>query len=262
MKVFSNGIDMNVEMSGAGENTVVFSHALGTNLRIWDSQMNFFSSHYRVLRYDIRGHGSTSATDGAYTIEQLSDDVIQLLDKMGIDKFHWVGVSIGAMIGMCIGLNHAERLRSLTLSNTTAKSPQKVKEDRVSRIQTAREKGMAGLVEPMLTRWFNPDYRYNKEHAIASIRNQFLATSVDGYIGCCLAIQSLNYVDRLGKISLPTLIMTGDEDQATPISTAKEISQRIPGSNMVVLESCGHVPSLEQPEKFNYEVMKFIQSCS
>ena len=263
MKIKVNGIQINYELSGnEGAGIVVLSHPLGCCLDIWDPQLHALEPHYRVLRYDTRGHGSTDAPSGAYNFNMLGCDAIGLLDALGIDMVHWVGLSMGGMIGQCLALNHPDRLHSLALCDTAAFIAEEAQPVWQERINVAREKGMEALVEPTLARWFTQPYLSKNPPAVNLIRKQFLATPVAGYVGCCEAIRSLNYLERLVEIEKPALIMVGEDDPGTPVAASEAMHKLIPGSRLVVLSSAAHVSNVEQADAFNDALIEFLEKIS
>lgn len=259
MKLKANDIEINCEVSGKQDApVVVMSHSLGSSLAMWNPQMEALESHFRVLRYDLRGHGGSNAPPGAYTLEQLGEDAVCLLDALRIQVAHWVGLSIGGMIGQYLALNHADRLRSLVLCDTAAALPEDAQAMRQQRIGIAREQGMEPLVEPTLERWFTAAFLRRNPPQVELIRRQFLTTPTAGYIGCSEAIGNLNYLKRLFEIKIPTLIIVGEEDPATPVTASEAIHERIPGSRLVVLPSAAHLSNVEQPEAFNRALIDFL----
>jgi len=260
MQIKANGIQMNYELSGkVGAPHVMLSHSLGSSLVMWDPQLEILEPHYQVLRYDTRGHGGSDAPSGAYTLEMLGEDAIGLLDVLGIDKVHFVGLSMGGMIGQCLALNHANRLEYLVLCDTAAILPEEAQPIWEERIQLAREKGLDALVDETLERWFTPSFLAQNPAEVESIRRQFLATPINGYIGCSQAIRGLNYLERLSEIKIPTLIMVGEEDPGTPVAAAEAMHQRIAGSQLVVLSSAAHLSNVEQAKAYNTALINFLQ---
>jgi 3-oxoadipate enol-lactonase len=260
MQIKANGIKINYEIS-AKENApvVVLSHSLACSLVMWDPQLKALEPHFRVLRYDTRGHGGSYAPAGAYTLSQLALDVTALLDALDIDVVHFVGLSMGGMIGQCLALDHGRRLQSLTLCDTAAVIPDEAQPVWQERLDTVREKGMPALVDATLERWFTPAYLKQSHPEVGLIRRQILATPVAGYIGCSEAIRKLNYLDRLSEIKLPTLIMVGEDDPGTPVAAAEAIHARIAGSKLTVLPSAAHLSNIQQSEAFNAALLAFLR---
>lgn len=260
MQIQANGIVMNYELSGPSKGPVVMlSHSLGSNLYMWDPQVPALeAAGYRALRYDTRGHGGTRVTAGPYTLAGLGDDAVALMDALEIDQVHFVGLSMGGMIGQNLGLDHADRLVSLTLCDTMAVLPEGGQSALAERIATARSRGMEALVEGTLARWFTAPYLAEEPPPVKLIRQYFLATPVEGYTGCSEAIAQLDYLDRLAEITRPTLVMVGEDDPGTPVATARAIHERIAGSRLVAIPSASHLSNVEQDEAFNRALLEFL----
>ncbi len=258
MKVKSNGIDMHYTVQGEGP-WVVMSHSLACNVSMWDEQVQMLRSKYKVLCFDTRGHGGSDAPAIDYTLEMLSADLLGLLDGLSIDNPHYVGLSMGGMIGMTFALKHPGRLRSLVLCDTSSRIPPEAGPIWEGRIKTATEQGMEPLVEPTLQRWFTePFYKANKS-MMNRVGAMIRGTSPAGYIGCCRAIPKINLTDRLGAIKSPVQVIVGDQDVGTPVAMSKAISDAIPGSQLVVIPSASHLSNLEQPGAFNKALGDFLQ---
>lgn len=259
MKIKANGIDINYELTGRqGAPVVMLSHSLASSMVMWNPQLDTLEPHFKVLRYDMRGHGRSEAPDGAYSLDMLAEDVVALLDALDIDVVHFVGLSIGGMIGQGFALNHGDRLESLVLCDTSAVMPAEAQPILQQRIAHARQNGMAGQVDGTLERWFTPQYLKANPPEVEMIRQQIKATPLAGYIGCSEALRGLNYLERLSEITLPTLIMVGEEDPGTPVAASQAIHERIAGSQLVVLPSAMHLSNIEQAEAFNKALMGFL----
>jgi len=261
MLIKANGIQMNYELSGKKDGPfVILSHSLGSSLAMWNPQMKALEPHFQVLRYDIRGHGKSEAPPGAYTLELLGEDAVALLDALGIDQVHWVGLSMGGMIGQSIALNYPKRLQSLALCDTMAVVPEEAQPIWQERIDAVRDRGVESQLEPTMERWFTPTFLNLNPNMLGVIRKEFLATPAQGYLGCIYAIRKLNYLDRLSIIKIPTLIMVGEDDPGTPVSASEAMHQRIPSSKLVIIKSARHLSSVEQPEAFNTNLLTFLMS--
>lgn len=254
-----DGIRFNVAITGKPDGqVVVLSHSLCTNLAMWDEQMAALEAHFQVLRYDTRGHGTSDAPDGAYTLEQLGEDAIGLLNALGIEKVIWVGLSMGGMIGQGIALQHPQRLKKLVLSSTAAVMGdqfQPVWQDRISRAQSS---GMSSLVTEILERWFSPVFLEANPPAVQRIRQQILSTPVTGFVGCCEAIRHLDFIERIAAIKMPTLIMVGEDDPGTPVAFSEAIHARIAGSRLFIIPAARHLCNIEKPQVFNTGLLKFL----
>ena len=260
MKIEANGIQINYELSGKKDTAVVvLSHSLACSMVMWDPQLDLLEAHFRVLRFDTRGHGDSDAPRGSYTLEQLVDDAIGLLDGLDIGRVHWVGLSMGGMIGQGIALHHSGRLESLVLADTAALIPDAAQPVWQERIDTARKQGMQAVAESTLERWFTPNYLKQNLPEIEQIRRQILATPVAGFIGCSEAIRRLNYLDQLSAIQTPALIMVGADDPGTPVEASEAMQAQIKGSNLVVIPEAAHLSNIEQTEVFNTNLMAHLK---
>ena len=202
-----NGIDIAYKIDGPDDApTVVMSNSLASNLGMWDAQVTALVPRYRVVRYDTRGHGGTSAPGGAYTMDMLVADVIGLLDALGIAKSAFCGLSMGGMIGQQLGLEHADRFTGLVLADTISQWPEGAGTLWAGRIRAARQLGMQGVVDGTLERWFTPPCLEARPAEVEKIAQMILKTPVPGFTGCCQAISKIDYTDKLGSIGLPTML--------------------------------------------------------
>jgi len=259
MKITANGISMNYQLEGpANAPVVTLSHSLATNLSMWDPQIVALTSRYRVLRYDTRGHGGTDAPEGPYSLDQLAEDARTLLQALGVARTHFIGLSMGGFIGQILGLKHPQMLYSLILCDTTSRVPAEAKPMWEERVKVARTQGMEPHVEPTISRWFTPTFREKRPEVVGPVRAMIRETNPRGFSGCCQAIATLDLTDRLGAISLPTLIIVGEDDPGTPVAASRTIHERIKGSELVILKSAMHLSNMEQPEAFNRAVIAFL----
>jgi 3-oxoadipate enol-lactonase len=257
MKLEANGITINYEIAGDGP-WVTMSHSLACNLHMWDEQADLLAKDYKVLRFDTRGHGQSSAPAGAYTLEQLADDVKGLLDALGIRKTHWVGLSMGGMIGETFALKYPGVFESLVLADTTSRRPPDADKMWGDRIRAAQEGGMEALVESTLGRWFTDRYRNKRTDVMERIGNDIRATPVAGFAGCCHAISKIDLLDRLKEITCPVLIMVGEHDHGTPPEMARAIHENLPGSELRIIPDAAHLSNIEQAGIFNNALTDFL----
>jgi len=259
MKITANGISINYQVEGPASGPVVtLSHSLATNLSMWDPQARALASRYRVVRFDTRGHGGTDAPAGAYALEQLAEDARALLRALGIARTHFIGLSMGGFIGQLLALTHPEMLQSLVLCDTTSRVPPEARPTWDERIRVAQTQGMAPHVEPTIGRWFTAPFMEQHAEVVNPVRAIIRGTHPQGYIGCCHAIAALDLTDRLGGIRVPTLVIVGEDDPATPVAASRTIHERIKGSELVILKSASHLSNLEQAEAFNRVVTTFL----
>ncbi|MFZ0614000.1 MAG: 3-oxoadipate enol-lactonase, partial [Desulfobacterales bacterium] len=248
-----------VALSGNASGPVVMlSHALSTALDLWLPQLAALEPHFRLLRCDTRGHGASDAPAGDYALEQLADDAVAVMDALAVETVHWVGISMGGMIGQALALNHPERLRSLVLCDTAAVVPSEAQPLWRQRIEKARAEGVAALAEETLQRWFTPPYLAENPPEVRRIHDMILSTPVAGYIGCSEAIRRLDFIDRLCEIRLPTLIVVGEQDPGTPVANSEAIHRRIAASRLEIIPSAAHLCNVEQPEAFNRALLEFL----
>lgn len=260
MKTKVNGIEINYRISGEKGPWVVFSHSLACNLDMWDEQVDALADTYRILCFDTRGHGGSSAPKGAYALEQLADDVKGLLAALHVEQPHFVGLSMGGMIGMTFALRHAGVFRSLVLCDTASRFPPEVKPVWEERIRLATGQGMEPLVEPTLTRWFTEPFRAARPDMLQRVGEMIRATPPEGYAGCCHAIPKIDLLDLLGAISCPVQIIVGEQDAGTPVAMSEAMHRAIPGSELVVIPNASHLSNLEQPDAFNAALTRFLSA--
>ena len=242
------GIEMAYRFDGPAQAPVVMlSHSVLTDLGMWDGLTRQLERDWRVLRYDTRGHGGSEASVPPYTLSQLADDAVALLDALGVPKVHFIGSSLGGMIGQQLGARHGTRLLSLTLANTTAvQAAAAAWEERAG---IARRDGIEALVEPTLQRWFDAGYRERAGSEVQRVADMVRRTSVAGYVGCANAIRDLAHLELLQQIRVPTLVIAGAGDVAIPAVHAEQLRANIPDAHLVTLEA-GHQAAVEQPERF------------
>ena len=252
----ADGCSIHVEIEGPADAPVLMlSNSLGTNLHMWDDQVAPFTRHFRLVRYDRRGHGRSDAPKGPYSMERLGRDVLAIIDALGIERINWCGLSMGGMVGQWLGANAAKRIDKLILSNTACYYPDKTMW--VDRIKAVHDKGLPGLVDSNMERWFTESFRKGAPAAMTRIRDMFLATKVDGYLGCIEAIRDMDHRPLLPKISAPTLVIAGRQDPATPLPGNEFIRQHIPGARLAVLEAA-HIANMEQPQAYADTVLGFL----
>lgn len=259
MKAKVNGTALDYVLSGPeGAPVVVLGHSLATSRAMWAPQIEALEWRYRVLAFDMRGHGMSAAPEGPYSLEMLAGDVAALAGHLGIDRFRYLGLSIGGMIGQMLALRHPDRLDGLVLASTTSRTPEQARLLWDERIAAVKAGGMATQVAATLERWFTPLCREQRPALIARVGGMIAATPVAGFIGCGQAIKKLDLTDRLGDIRVPTLVMVGRQDPGTPVAASEAIQRGIPGSRLAILDQASHQAGLEQPEAFNASLLDFL----
>ncbi len=258
----ANGINIRYEVQGSGP-WVALSHSLSCDLTMWDALAVALAPTFTVLRYDTRGHGQTSlptaAPEGPYRFDQLVGDVVGLLDALNIERTHFVGLSMGGMIGQHLALAHPQRIGKLVIANSTSRIPPEAGPLWDERIAIARNPGCAGLVEGTLGRWFTPGFRAAQPAEAARIAGLIAATPPAGYIGCAGAIRGLDITQRIAEIRNPTLVIAGADDPGTPPAMSETIAARIPGARLEIIAAASHLSAVEQPAAFNRLVGDFLR---
>lgn len=260
MKAHIGDIDIHYEITGQGP-WVTLSHSLAADGGMWAPQVEALSAHFTVLNVDTRGHGQSDAPAGPYSLEQLADDVHGLLAHLGVTRTHWLGLSMGGMIGQVLALRHPEVLDRVVLADTTGQGAPNAAQMWAERVQAARASGMAALVEPTLARWFTTPFRLREAALMQQIGTMIAHTPLEGYAGCCAAIAGVSTLDRLHRLGHPALVLVGDQDQGTPPAMAQRLADHWPGARCVVLPDAAHLANLEQAQAFNREVLGFLQAA-
>jgi 3-oxoadipate enol-lactonase len=219
---------------------LVVGPSLGTTFRMWDPQVPALSQKFRVVRYDHLGHGGSAVLPGPYTVDRLADAVLSLVDDLGVDSFHYAGLSLGGMVGMAIAARVPRRVLRLALLCTSAYlPPAQAWRDRADAVRAG---GTASIAEAVSTRWFTAGFTGR-----APYEAMLVATPDDGYAACCAAIETMDLRPRLGDITAPTLVVAGAQDLPTPPPHGELIAQSVPGARFELVEGAGHLANVEQP---------------
>jgi 3-oxoadipate enol-lactonase len=234
----------------------VFSNSLGTNLHMWDDQATALAKHFRVIRYDQRGHGKSDAPKPPYSLERLGRDVLAILDHLGIKSAHFVGLSMGGCTGMWLGRHARGRFGKLVLSNTGAKIGDAALWN--DRIQSVLKDGMKAVAEVVLERWFTPNFRKREPAVVKRVREMLLTTPPAGYAGCSAALRDMDERAGIAEIKAPTLVIAGKHDPATPPESGEFIASRIKDAKFVVLDAA-HLANLEQSATYTDTIEKFLR---
>ncbi|AUQ52471.1 putative 3-oxoadipate enol-lactonase (plasmid) [Phaeobacter inhibens] len=234
---------------------VVFANSLGTDLRLWDQVIPLLPQNLRYVRFDKRGHGLSDCPPAPYNIGQLADDVVGLLDHLGITESVFVGLSIGGMIGQMLAARHPERVRALVLSNTAAKMGEaSAWHDRIAAIEA---KGIEAVADPIMERWFGTAFRTSPN--LTAWRNMLTRTPVNGYLGCCHAIAQADLSNTSAQLMLPVLALAGTEDQASPPDLVRTTAEMIAGARFEQIDGVGHLPCVEDPQGFARLLTEFLE---
>ena len=249
---------LNYVLSGRqGAPVIMLAHGLATDLTMWDDVVAQLESRYQVLRYDARGHGRSPAASDRFSLSELAQDVVDLLDHLKIEKTHFVGLSMGGMVGMGLGLDHSERINKLVVCDARGDAPEAYRKSWDDRIERVSAEGVAVLAKPTIERWFTAAFGQNRE-AVERMRAMVAATSVDGYVGCARALRELDYARRLPTMTVPTLFLVGSEDAGAPPETMRQMHQVTPGSQFVQIDNAGHISAVEQPDQVAAAITRFL----
>jgi 3-oxoadipate enol-lactonase len=254
--VQSNGCPIYYEVEGAQDKPVLmFCNSLGTTLHMWDGQMPEVLKHFRVVRYDRRGHGKSGVPNGPYNMELLGRDALAVMDAAGVDKISWCGLSMGGMVGMWLGANAPQRCNRLILSNTSAYFENKqIWNDRIALV---KEKGLTAIVGGTLERWFTKDFRDREPAKVKSIADMFLGTKLEGYIACGQAVRDMDHREIIKKITAPTMVIAGKQDAGTTVEMAELIRKSIPGASMTLFDAA-HIANVECAHDYTDAMLGFL----
>jgi 3-oxoadipate enol-lactonase len=251
-------IDVNYREDGApGAPVLVLSHALGLSMAMWDPQVVPLSRVFRVVRYDHRGHGGSPVPAGRYRIEDLGRDVLRLLDRLGLARVAFCGLSLGGMVGLWLAANEPERVDRLVVCSAAARMPRP--NDYAERAKLVRAQGMDAIADRVIGRWFTPAFLTRRPDAVAGIKALLLASPPEGYAATCEALAAMDLLDDLPRIVASTRVIAAAEDQSTPPEQSEEIARRIPGADLVVIPNAAHLANVEQPEIVTNLVLNRVQ---
>jgi 3-oxoadipate enol-lactonase len=236
---------------------LLLSNSLGTDLSMWDAQAPAFTPHFRVLRYDSRGHGASTSSAGEFKIARLGQDAVALLDHLEIGTISFCGLSVGGIVGQWLALNAAKRLAKVVLCNTSAHIG--TAEGWNARIDAVKKGGIASISRDILDRWFTPPFHAREPGTVDRFRKILEATPPGSYTATCAAIRDTDLRGEVSRIRAPTLVLTGAQDKATPPEGGRFLAERIAGAKYVELDTA-HISNVESPRRFSEEVLQFLVS--
>ena len=257
MKVKANGIDINYQIDGPdGAPWIVFSNSLATTTAMWDDQAAGLKDKFRVLRYDQRGHGATSAPVGRYPFDTLLADALALMDALSIGKAHFAGLSMGGATALGLAERHPDRFDRVIVCDSPCQSTPQSSAQWEDRIKVAQEKGMEALVEPTLGRWFPAETVARNPPHLDKVRGMIRATPVAGFIGCAAALADHDYATAIASVKRPVLFLCGEKDAPAP--AMKKLNEKLAGSRYVELPGAGHISNMDAPAAFTKAMRDFI----
>lgn len=258
MKVSANGASIHYAVDGHGP-WLTLAHPLGADLTVWDDIVPDLAAHFRVLRYDSRGHGQSDVPRGPYTVEQLAADATALLSSLEITTTHFVGISMGGAVAQQVALDAPERIASLTLIDTTAGYDEADAKLFLERAVQAREKGMKVLADGTLGRWLGEDFRKRHPAQAERIRALVAGAHPEGFAASCEALATFDVRTRLPEIEAPTLVLVGENDPSTPPAVAQRIASGIPNARLTVIPDAAHLSIVEQKQLVTNALATFLR---
>lgn len=257
MPIFqSKDVNINYQIFGDPNSpALMFSNSLGTNYGMWQKQFNYFKDRFFVICYDTRGHGSSSTPTGSYTLQQLGEDVIALLDHLKIEKVTFCGISMGGLTAQWLAIHYPERFSHVIIANSAAKIGQE--QAWLDRAKLVREQGLEPIAATAASRWFTDPFIQSHPTVINNLCNDLSAGSAAGYANCCEALAKADLHDELKQITIPVLIIAGIHDPVTTIADAEWMLQHIPKAKLVEINA-SHISNVEAPVEFNQHINQFI----
>jgi 3-oxoadipate enol-lactonase len=259
-----NGIDIAYRIDGDRSTTrpwLVFAHALGHDHSMWDAQAEAFGRACNVLRYDLRGHGASEAPRGDYTLEQMADDLRTLLDHLQIRRCHFVGLSLGAMVGQQAAIRSPLRIATLTLASAACRFSPQMQPVWASRIAAVRSPlGMDAIIDATISGWFTAAFFASRAADLSRSVQVLRRTPVHGYIGAIAAMSRADLTARLAAVSCPVMVIAGGDDRVIPLAYAEQILVHIPQARLCRIPGAAHLSNVEQPADFNAALREFLVS--
>jgi 3-oxoadipate enol-lactonase len=253
-----NGVLLAYRLTGPATAPVLaLVNSLGTDARIWDGVIERLSADYRLLSYDKRGHGLSDTVPGDYALDDHVDDLLGLLDHLGIGSLALAGVSVGGLIAQGLALRAPERLTALVLCDTAASIGDAAGWN--ARIDTVNTEGLGAIADSVMQRWFSPCFRQAHPDALAGWRNLFLRSDAAGYVATCATLRDTDLRTQIGAIATPTLVVAGEDDLSTPVELVRSCATAIAGSRFHILPDTGHIPSIEQPAALAQLIDRFLK---
>lgn len=250
---------LNTRVDGpAGAPWIVLSNSLGANLSMWEPQVPLLARHYRVLRYDTRGHGLSPTADGRFELADLVADVVAIMDAYAIERADFLGLSLGGMTGLGLALAHPWRLNRLVVADARADAPEAYRQNWDARIARVEAGGLAAILPATLESWFTEPWRAANPAAIDAVAAMVLGNDPAGYIGCCHALKGLDYLRHLGGLRMPVLYLCGEADKGAPPEVMGAMATATPDARFEVIAGAAHVANMNAPDAFNAALASFL----
>lgn len=262
MHADANGIRMHYRIDGRhGAPWVTFINGIANDTTLWDGQIVALAQDFQLLRFDARGHGGTQATAGDYSFDLLIGDLVGLWDALGIRQSHLVGLGLGGAIALGVAIEHADRVLSLVPCCCRAEMTPDFAAMWPGFVATVQAHGMEAMVEPTVQRWFTDDFKVAHSAVLDAVRAQIRGTDPRGYAGCIAAFLTLHFGDRIDRISVPTLFLSGADDQrGGPPALMQELADTVPGAQHVSVPNAAHICNIQNPDGFNAVLGGFLRA--
>ncbi len=249
-----------VEEGQAGSPAVVLSGSLGSTFDMWDPQMAALAERFRVIRYDHRGHGGSPVPPGPYDIEDLAGDLVALLDRLGVERAHVCGASMGGLVAMWLAAHEPARIdRTVLICTTPWFGPP---DPWLERAETVRAKGTDAVADAVVARWFTPEFARAEPATIRRMRDMIAATPPEGYAACCEAVGTTDLRPDLGAIGVPPLVIAGAQDPAVPNERVRLLADGISGVRVEVLDPAAHLANVEQAGRVTDLIIEYLTNES
>jgi 3-oxoadipate enol-lactonase len=259
-----NGIEIAYRVDGDRSPTrpwLVFAHALGHDHSMWDAQAEAFGRACNILRYDLRGHGASEAPRGDYTLEQMAEDLRALLDHLSVRRCHFVGLSLGAMVGQLAAIRTPLRFVSLTLAGAACRFSPQMQPVWAGRIAAVRSPlGMDAIIDATISGWFTAAFFAGRPADLTRAVQVLRRTPMHGYIGAIAAMSRADLTARLAAVGCPVLVIAGDDDRVIPLAYAEQILLHVPQARLRRIPGAAHLSNVEQPADFNAALREFLAS--
>ena len=250
---------LNTRVDGAeGAPWIVLSNSLGATMEMWEPQMPLLTQHYRVLRYDTRGHGGSETAPGAFGFTELVADLVAVMDAHGVGRADVMGLSLGGMTGLGLALNHPDRVHRLVCADARADATEMFRQNFAGRAAKVREGGLEAVLDQTIDMWFTPEFIAANPETVAHVRAMVMSNDPAGYVATCEALPTLDYLKDLGRIEAEVLYIVGDADKGAPPDTMRDMAERTPRGRFVEIASAGHVANVNQPAAYDAALVEFF----
>jgi 3-oxoadipate enol-lactonase len=255
--VLVDGLSVHYRIAGPVDAPpLLLIHSLGTSMAMWAPQAEALAGPFRVITYDLRGHGLSETSAGDYSLAILARDAVGLLDALDIGQAHVAGVSLGGMIAQTLGIEHGSRVRSLILGDTASLIGPKSNWD--NRAATIRADGMASITDAILARWFTAGFIATEPATARGFAAMLTRMPAEAYVSASFAVRDGDTTARLGSIRCPTLVLVGDQDVSTPPAAAEALKAGIPGAELTIIANAAHIPTVERPAEVTAAMRRFL----